>query len=52
LDDAFFSAASDDEVLFEVKVTKTWLRQAFVALSRGQCRYWPASMPRRLTATF
>jgi hypothetical protein len=32
LDDAFFSAASDDEVLFEVKVTKTWLRQAVVAL--------------------
>jgi hypothetical protein len=32
LDDAFFSAASDDEVLFEVKVTKSWLRQAVVAL--------------------
>jgi hypothetical protein len=32
LDDAFFSTASDDEVLFEVKVTKSWLRQAVVAL--------------------
>ena len=26
LDDAFLSAAPDDEVLFEAKVTKTWLR--------------------------
>jgi hypothetical protein len=33
LDDAFSSAASDDAVLFEVKVTKTWLRQAIVALA-------------------
>jgi hypothetical protein len=33
LDDAFSSAAPDDEVLFEVKVTKTWLRQAIVALA-------------------
>src|SRR3954468_11549871 len=33
LDDAFASAAADVEVLFEVKVTKTWLRQAIVALA-------------------
>jgi hypothetical protein len=33
LDDAFSSAAPNDEVLFEVKVTKTWLRQAIVALA-------------------
>jgi hypothetical protein len=34
LDNAFSSAtADDDDVLFEVKVTKTWLRQAIVALA-------------------
>jgi hypothetical protein len=33
LDDAFSSAAVDEEVLFEVKVTKTWLRQVIVALA-------------------
>src|SRR3954467_1201322 len=33
LDDAFSSAAADEEVLFEVKVTKTWLRQVIVALA-------------------
>jgi hypothetical protein len=32
LDDAFLSAAEDDEVLFEVAVSKTWLRQVIVAL--------------------
>jgi hypothetical protein len=33
LDNAFSSATADDDVLFEVKVTKTWLRQAIVALA-------------------
>jgi len=33
LDDAFSPATPDDEVLFEVAVTKTWLRQAIVALT-------------------
>jgi len=33
LDDAFLSATPDDEVLFEVAVTKTWLRQVIVALT-------------------
>jgi hypothetical protein len=33
LDDAFLPAAAEDEVLFEVKVTKIWLRQAIVALA-------------------
>src|SRR4051794_35996383 len=32
LDDAFSSATPDDEVLFELAVTKTWLRQVIVAL--------------------
>src|SRR6476661_5142533 len=32
LDDAFSSAAPDEEVLFELAVTKTWLRQVIVAL--------------------
>src|SRR3712207_3728000 len=32
LDDAFSSATPDEEVLFELAVTKTWLRQAIVAL--------------------
>ena len=32
LDDAFSSAAPDDEVLFELTVTKTWLRQVIVGL--------------------
>ena len=32
LDDAFSSAAPDDEVLFELTVTKTWLRQVMVGL--------------------
>src|SRR3954454_4098784 len=41
LDDAFLSAAPDDEVLFEVAVTKTWLRQVIVGLTlicRGSYR--------------
>jgi hypothetical protein len=33
LDDAFISAAADDEVLFEIPVTKRWLRQVIVALA-------------------
>ena len=32
LDDAFSSATMDGEVLFELAVTKTWLRQVIVAL--------------------
>src|SRR4051794_18482379 len=32
LDEAFSSATPDDEVLFELAVTKTWLRQVIVAL--------------------
>src|ERR1700730_2841829 len=32
LDDAFPSTVPDDEVLFELPVTKTWLRQAMLAL--------------------
>ena len=32
LDDAFSSAVPDDEVLFELMVTKTWLRQVMVGL--------------------
>jgi len=33
LDDAFLSATPDDEVLFEVAITKTWLRQVIVGLT-------------------
>jgi len=33
LDDAFLSATPDHEVLFEVAVTKAWLRQLIVALA-------------------
>jgi hypothetical protein len=33
LDDVFISAAPDDEVLFEVRVTKIWLCQVIVALA-------------------
>jgi hypothetical protein len=33
LDDAFLSAATDDPVLFQVEVTKRWLRQVIVALA-------------------
>ena len=33
LDDAFSSATPDSEVLFEVAVTKTWLRQAIAGLT-------------------
>ena len=33
LDDAFISAGADDEVLFEIAVTKRWLRQVIVALA-------------------
>jgi len=33
LDDAFLSATPDDEVLFEVAVTRAWLRQAIVGLA-------------------
>jgi len=32
LDDAFMSATPDDEVLFELAVTKAWLRQVIVGL--------------------
>ena len=32
LDDAFSSAAPEDEALFELTVTKTWLHQVIVAL--------------------
>jgi transposase-like protein len=41
LDDAFRSAAPENEVLFELTVTKTWLRQMIVALTlmcRGSYR--------------
>ena len=33
LDDAFLSAAADDEVLFALTVTKAWLRQVVVGLT-------------------
>jgi len=33
LDDAFLCAVPDREVLFEVAVTKTWLRQVIVGLA-------------------
>src|SRR3954454_1243857 len=33
LDDAFIPACADDEVLFEIPVTKRWLRQVIVALA-------------------
>jgi len=33
LDDAFSSATPDDEVLFELALTKAWLRQVIVALT-------------------
>jgi hypothetical protein len=33
LDDAFVSATPDDEVLFELTLTKAWLRQVIVALT-------------------
>ena len=33
LDEAFSSATADDTVLFEIQVTKRWLRQAIVALA-------------------
>jgi hypothetical protein len=41
LDEAFLSAAPEDEVLFEVTVTRTWLRQVIVGLTlicRGSYR--------------
>jgi hypothetical protein len=41
LDDAFRSATPDDGVLFELVVTKVWLRQVIIALAlicRGSCR--------------
>ncbi len=41
LDDAFSPATPDDKVLFELAVTKAWLRQAIVALTlicRGSYR--------------
>jgi hypothetical protein len=41
LDDAFRSAMADEGVLFELVVTKVWLRQVIVALAlicRGSCR--------------
>ena len=41
LDDAFLPTAPDDEVLFQVAVTKTWLRQVIVGLTlicRGSYR--------------
>src|SRR4051812_5660806 len=33
LDDAFTAVAADDEILFEIPVTKRWLRQVIVALA-------------------
>src|SRR3569623_1876815 len=33
LDEAFSSATPDEEVLFELAVTKTWLRQVIVGLT-------------------
>ena len=33
LDDAFLSTATDDTVLFQIQVTKRWLRQVIVALA-------------------
>jgi hypothetical protein len=33
LDDAFLFAATDDTVLFQIQVTKRWLRQVIVALA-------------------
>src|SRR5271167_2627471 len=33
LDDAFLSATPEDEVLFELTVTKTWLHQVIVGLT-------------------
>jgi hypothetical protein len=33
LDGAFISTSADDEVLFEIQVTKRWLRQVIVALA-------------------
>ena len=33
LDEAFVSAATDDTVLFQIPVTKRWLRQVIVALA-------------------
>jgi hypothetical protein len=33
LDDAFLSAAPDEEALFALTVTKTWLRQVIVGLA-------------------
>jgi hypothetical protein len=33
LDDAFLSGAPEDEVLFQLTVTPTWLRQVIVALT-------------------
>jgi hypothetical protein len=33
LDDVFFSGAPEDDLLFPLTVTKTWLRQAIVALT-------------------
>jgi hypothetical protein len=41
LDDAFLSAVPENEVLFQVTVTKTWLRQVIVGLTlicRGSYR--------------
>ena len=41
LDGAFLSAAPDNEVLFELAVSKAWLRQVIVGLAlicRGSCR--------------
>jgi hypothetical protein len=37
VDEAFLAAATDDTVLFEIQVTKRWLRQVIVAqaLSRN-----------------
>ena len=33
LDDAFSSAVPDSKVLFELAVTKVWLRQVIIALA-------------------
>src|ERR1700712_4931133 len=38
LDDVFLSGAPEDEVLFQLTVTKTWLRQVVVAALTLICR--------------
>jgi hypothetical protein len=40
LDDAFLSTATDDTVLFQVQVTKRWLRQVIVDMPRLVSRHY------------